>query len=576
MSKKIKFLGFDSHLENEQLRLSLYEYNKDVRFLNLKEGQEIDLDNKDFELISQDLFKQGIFIIVEDSDKPDFSYINNKFATIDLLLENIPKDVVDITKYSNLVISKVPGTNYYDWSDAFIASVNEAIEKRGGTVYLPFLSEDDKYGITKTITNTSSLFNVLIKSDNTSYGTGYNINNAKTIIYSHVNGNVFEGKFSFLNISAMNQLIRGSLPETSFIKNIGTNNIFHKCKIQSYDYVIKEGIGQVGFVTENFFEGIRIAGISGSIVDSYVMYNYINGDKLGSSGINITACSLSTISGNFIDFCETGIRVTTQFSSSKIFGNMIDYCYRGIDIGGTEGSTIYGNTFDHCSKTYQDRLNITSSHSYYNTDWFGIRLRWGAKGMSINGNTAKSCDLLLHIKDAGVEGLSIYGNRVQTGKLIDYNNITIDVDVKIEELNNTIYTVQPTLQNTARGNTVIYNDFKYYREVSRLKLVGCMKTINQNYTVPVNIDLSGMPDRDMIYLTISVLTGNEYAVQRYAIIRGQGKQNMSMIQVFSQDTGGVSLSNAIVASIDLNGIITISLTGDVTTYTTILTCIFDV
>ncbi|MDF2534063.1 MAG: pectate lyase superfamily protein [Bacillales bacterium] len=68
MSKKIKFVGFKSDVSNESLKLSLYKYNEDVKFLNLKEGQEITISNNDFDSLPQNLFTDGTLILVEDGD----------------------------------------------------------------------------------------------------------------------------------------------------------------------------------------------------------------------------------------------------------------------------------------------------------------------------------------------------------------------------------------------------------------------------------------------------------------------------------------------------------------------------
>jgi hypothetical protein len=86
MSKIIKFIGFNSDVKNESLRLTMYNYNKGVSFLNLTEGQEISISNAHYYSLPKKLFDDGILILVKDND---FNHIDNSIIEINRRLDNI-------------------------------------------------------------------------------------------------------------------------------------------------------------------------------------------------------------------------------------------------------------------------------------------------------------------------------------------------------------------------------------------------------------------------------------------------------------------------------------------------------
>ncbi|MDF2534062.1 MAG: hypothetical protein K0R18_219 [Bacillales bacterium] len=84
MSKKIKFVGFKSDVNGESLKLSLYQYNEDVKFLNLKEGEEITISDSEFNLLPQKLFTSGKLVLIEDEN---FSSLNDEIDLVNLKLD---------------------------------------------------------------------------------------------------------------------------------------------------------------------------------------------------------------------------------------------------------------------------------------------------------------------------------------------------------------------------------------------------------------------------------------------------------------------------------------------------------
>lgn len=66
MSKKIKFTGFSNGVNVESIRLAFYKSNRDVKFLNLIENQEVTISDSDYNNIPESLFNSGALILIED------------------------------------------------------------------------------------------------------------------------------------------------------------------------------------------------------------------------------------------------------------------------------------------------------------------------------------------------------------------------------------------------------------------------------------------------------------------------------------------------------------------------------
>lgn len=436
-------------------------------------------------------------------DTPDMSGYETKITELnDQMKQYIHNsyNIINLLTKKDLFIKQENG---YNISNALQTLVNEM--ETGTTIFIP----NGIYYINKTIRNDKDIV-IKLLSNNAHFTVGGWITNCSCRIFSDVTGVLFDGNFSFENIACQNRLIHESIFCNSVHSLISSY-------ITKFDYVINGGTGGLSVLRDNYLIGCKKACISGNIIDSFICNNYISGVNKGVYGILSDNISLSVIEGNFIDFCEYGIKVNTQCTANSIANNQFDYCYRGIQIGGVDGCNINGNRFYHISNKYRERCGYNDE---YNNDWIAMYIGSTIPSLTIVGNSCSDTDLMFSFignPNGDNRNIKTCGN-ITTGKIGIYSSATGDEkNIEIDEMNGITYNVQPTKYNTFFNQELYYDGYKYKNIDGELKIISKEININQNYTEPIEL-IADVPNGSTFKLIVqAVVNGGSVASGKFEI-----------------------------------------------------------
>jgi hypothetical protein len=258
----------------------------------------------------------------------------------------------------------------------------------------------------------------------------------------------------------------------------------HHNAILNFGTIFKGTINAVSKVHDNFIENISncfstyyLASTEGTITDSSVYNNYLNGNP----SYNITMfkngyTNFAVIENNFIDFVKYVINPFGGLYNVKFIANTFDVCFRFSPKA--VSANFIGNTFSKFAKsTYLSR--------FPSADTDMINKNWGVFyeplfNTIVTGSVILECDKFYYI-DSSVEAktnnhdlkitsnsfLGITPDQVNTMYYfypwVDYTNITMEFkNIYIDDLMGLPYAALPSLgtneyRNFFVGQTIDYN-----------------------------------------------------------------------------------------------------------------------
>ena len=148
------------------------------------------------------------------------------------------------------------------------------------------------------------------------------------------------------------------------------NTTIENCWFRDFYITINCPFSQISYIKNNIFLNCKKSAISNTIfssdykkfTDSYICNNYISGSinfDERSILIDLNYSNMGEISCNFIDFGIIGIKLVGG-QLFKVRDNIIDYCITGINISSMANMTFNGNRFNHCSLAYKDKWTNSS------------------------------------------------------------------------------------------------------------------------------------------------------------------------------------------------------------------------
>lgn len=253
----------------------------------------------------------------------------------------------------------------------------------------------------------------------------------------------------------------GTCFDVGFTESLITNSYLY-----GFDICFDGGIVGCTHIRDSFFINIRKHFLLGMINDSFVSYNYINGNTnplYTVSLFEITAGSFSDITHNFIDFAGVGININAvSVIGFSITCNVIDYCRIGIYLKGCIGFDISNNNLSHCDSAY------TSGYSYPSnipaTSFCGVYSYFSNKYVSISNNRSAYTTTSVMIVYKAQRYITTSGNHGIVS--LDRNPINVaDVDdnigVFLQEKQYETLSAMPTYRNTFLNHTFWYNNELY-------------------------------------------------------------------------------------------------------------------
>lgn len=417
-----------------------------------------------------------------------------------------------------------------------IAFLDRQTNNRGIQIYFP----DDTYLVKSTLTLTDKWINMYGNSLVTKT-VNYNIATFPQKIFTNINGALFSsGHVTLKGLNFMN------IRETNNYDAVFSNNSVYditECHVNNYDTVFNT----LGFstVSHNSFLNCRKYFINGTTSDSTISQNYINAapEIAGTTALNLTTMGVTLLEGNFIDFFKTTIYVSSQITGSRIVDNIFDYTNRAIKFGGAIGLTISNNSFLHISKTYYDRLHYSSSDPEYSNNWICIETAYTLNGLTITGNIMESSDQFVNIPNTNATSVIIADNNAMDyTKYGTFSAYKGSKTIQFKDMNDKVYSVQPTATNTYYNQTCYYNGTQYKNVGEQIVAIG-LETENKgvakayttsgggNYSIDMTNFLNGALYSSIV---LEIRTSRGYyspTLARYNIIKIGG--GLTIIELFN-------------------------------------------
>lgn len=200
-------------------------------------------------------------------------------------------------------------------------------------------------------------------------------------------------------------------------------------------------------VHQNLWENNGVAWCAGSITDTIITDNYINGDPTKNATMITGGVATSIIANNYIDFFKRVFDVPQGNADVRVIGNIFDYCWctLGSSSGQNIGSFLFsGNTWAHCQSSVALPFYPNADSDMTGTPWRAIDAGTNAlTGCTVVGNNVNGVDGFIRAH-GGVGALREGGNTYHGGFTSAYIDIqpsfysTTPADIIIEALENYI------------------------------------------------------------------------------------------------------------------------------------------
>lgn len=214
------------------------------------------------------------------------------------------------------------------------------------------------------------------------------------------------------------------------------NTTIENCWFRDFYITINCPFSQISYIKNNTFLNCKKSAISNSIfsgdyknfTDSYICNNYINGSidfNEPSILIDLNYANMGEISCNFIDFGLIGIKLIGG-QLFKVRDNIIDYCMTGINISSMANMSFNGNTFNHCSLAYKDKW--TNSSLTFPTISKAFDCVIGLQKIDIFENKMRDCDNPICFHGTGFKDINTNNNTYVNTSSVLSNPISLKLN----------------------------------------------------------------------------------------------------------------------------------------------------
>ena len=327
------------------------------------------------------------------------------------------------------------------------------------------------------ITNTLELpYSVTIVGDNymndyytSSVKKSTLINTKCDVVFKPKDASNTQVVLTFKNIFFKNSY---TLESTLFGENINIRaSLLTKLLIANYDYVIKGTLSHASIIEKNHIYAIKKSFIEGTLIDSIITFNYINGKPENNAiCFNISNSTMSDICENYIDFFKIAFNFSKYIQTTGIKDNRIDYCYIGITANNLNYLNISGNIFRYINKNNISKFPNADDDMKNSNKWCCIKSINGVNRCVLKGNTISYCDEFFNITGYPCYEFSSLGNVYLNGE----RNFTWSItksgndygmnNIYIQEMERNLETELPKAKLTGAGivsyplQQIIYNN----------------------------------------------------------------------------------------------------------------------
>lgn len=440
-------------------------------------------------------------------DRSTKQKLSDKLASVDASLADIA------TKTGNVINVKTApynakGDGVTDDTTAIQNAINDAYTQKK-SVYFP----PGNYIVGSSLSLPS---NITLIGSNHNWSTGGSTA-FECVIHANA-ANVFVGStpgtasaYFQSTVYMSNLAIFGTGTNTLFQFFALDASIIKENYIYNFNYVIQGKIMDVSVIHHNRIMNIftsvlssRLGNVKGTITDSKIHHNYMNGTAQGNSVlIDLEGGNYSDITNNFFDYANTAINLALSSTNMSINSNLFDVCYQGINISSGNDTTISNNQFGKCTKnsyTLFNSLSAGNQSTYSTNSWIGIKIGAGVSFITIHNNIGYQADIMVDISSsaAGANNIVTSGNVngyslgvvINYNKSTDFTNVNDGFGMVINELNFITVTTLPTSARCFYGQLLWYQGKLCGRragvkEIETLN-VTAGATVTGNITVTVN------------------------------------------------------------------------------------------